>query len=113
MMHGRGKSDLAIVAVKLTNKAERSAAEPVEPRAGTKGNADQTARTGHSAGHACHLTWNAYGKPQGLPVRTRGGSRVRESCMHGSVRGAPSNGRPYRDRPQGPPRRPGFTAVPR
>jgi group II intron reverse transcriptase/maturase len=41
MMHGGGKSDFAIVAVKLTNKAERSAAELVEQRAGTKGNADQ------------------------------------------------------------------------
>src|SRR6202163_3592875 len=41
MMNGRGKSDSAIVAVKPTNKAERSAAEPVEPRAGTKGNAGQ------------------------------------------------------------------------
>src|SRR5262249_22402290 len=41
MMHGRGKSDSAIVAVKPANKVERSAAEPVEPRAGTKGNADQ------------------------------------------------------------------------
>jgi len=41
MMHGRGKSGSAIVAVKPTNKAEPSAAEPVEPRAETKGNADQ------------------------------------------------------------------------
>jgi RNA-directed DNA polymerase len=41
MMHGHGKSDPAIVAVKPANKAERSAAEPVEPRAGTKGNAGQ------------------------------------------------------------------------
>ena len=41
MMHGRGKSDSAIVAMKPTNKAERSAAELVEPRAGTKGNAGQ------------------------------------------------------------------------
>jgi group II intron reverse transcriptase/maturase len=41
MMHGRGKSDAAIVAVKPTNNAERSAAEPVEPRAATEGNADQ------------------------------------------------------------------------
>ena len=41
MMHGRGKSDSAIVAVKPTNKAEPSAAEPVEPRAGAKGNASQ------------------------------------------------------------------------
>ena len=41
MMHEREKSDLAVVAVKLANKAERSAAESVEPRAGTEGNADQ------------------------------------------------------------------------
>ena len=50
MMHGRGKSDSAIVAVKPTNKAERSAAEPVEPRAETKGNADSKARTGRRTG---------------------------------------------------------------
>ena len=51
MMHGHEKSDPAIVAVKPANKAgqpaaEQSAAEPnaaelAEPRAGTKGNADQ------------------------------------------------------------------------
>ena len=41
MMHERGKSDIAIVAVKPANKAETSAAELVEPRAVTKGNADQ------------------------------------------------------------------------
>src|SRR6266545_3146298 len=51
MMHGHEKSDPAIVAVKPTNKAEHSdaeqsaveptAAESVEPRAGTKGNAGQ------------------------------------------------------------------------
>jgi len=41
MMHGREKSDSAIVAVKPTNKAVPTAAEPVEPRAGAKGNARQ------------------------------------------------------------------------
>ena len=41
MMHGHEKSDLAIVAVKPTNEAGRPAEEPAEPRAGTKGNADQ------------------------------------------------------------------------
>src|ERR1700732_1529171 len=57
MMHGHEKSDAAIVAMKPANKAEQltaeqsaaepTAAEPVEPRAGTKGNADQqsTCRT--------------------------------------------------------------------
>ena len=51
MMHGPEKSDPAIVAMKPTNKAEQpaaersaaelEAAEPVERRAGTKGNADR------------------------------------------------------------------------
>ena len=41
MMHGHEKSDSVIVAGKPTNKAERSAAELVEPRTGTKGNAGQ------------------------------------------------------------------------
>src|SRR5262245_19718389 len=56
MMHGHEKSDPAIVALKPANKAnepgaeasaEVSAVEPVEPRAGTKGNAGQqsTGRT--------------------------------------------------------------------
>ena len=41
MMHGREKSDPAIVARKPTNAAGRPAAEPVERRAGAEGNADQ------------------------------------------------------------------------
>src|SRR3974377_763431 len=52
MMHGHGKSDAAIVAAKLANKAEQpaaeqhsaagaAAAEPVERRAETEENADQ------------------------------------------------------------------------
>jgi RNA-directed DNA polymerase len=47
MMNGRGKSDPDVVAVKPANKAERSAAELVERRKGTEGNADQqsTGRT--------------------------------------------------------------------
>lgn len=41
MMHGREKSDPVVVAAKPTNKAGKPAAEPVEPRRGTKRNADQ------------------------------------------------------------------------
>ena len=62
MMHGREKSDSAIVAGKPTNKAVPTAAEPVEPRAGAKGTRASKARTGHSAGCACHKRWSAYGK---------------------------------------------------
>src|SRR5207342_1481454 len=41
MMYDHEKSDLAIVAVKPTNKAGRPAAELVEPRAGAEGNVSQ------------------------------------------------------------------------
>src|SRR3977135_1998517 len=41
MMHGREKSDSALQGGKPTNKAVPTAAEPVEPRAGAKGNASQ------------------------------------------------------------------------
>ena len=40
-MNGQEKSGPAIVAGKPTNEAERSGSEPVEPRAGAEGNADQ------------------------------------------------------------------------
>src|SRR6478609_5498453 len=40
-MHDPEKSDSGIVATKPTNKAGRPVAEPVEPRPGTKGNADR------------------------------------------------------------------------
>ena len=40
-MHDQEKSDSAIVAVKPLNKAGKPAAEVVEPRAGTEGNAEQ------------------------------------------------------------------------
>ena len=41
MMHDREKSDSAIVAAKPTNKAGATAAESVEPRAGTERNAEE------------------------------------------------------------------------
>src|SRR5919201_4669481 len=46
------------------------------------------------------MRWSAYGKTvtkNALPSHTQGGSRVREFRSHGSVRGALSNERPYRD----------------
>jgi RNA-directed DNA polymerase len=57
MMPGRGESDSAIVAVKPTNEAERSAAEPVERRAEAEGNASQ---------HDTHRTPSRASVTQGL-----------------------------------------------
>src|SRR6266542_2175336 len=96
MMHGHEKSGDAIVAVKPTNKAERSAAEPVERRAEAEGNAGQH-RT-HRAQYRVRVAQALACIRQASAVMTRGGNRMRESCTYGSVRGAPSNGRPYRDR---------------
>ena len=74
MMHGRKKSDPAVVSGKPTNKAGATAAESVEPRAGAKGTRASKARTGLRAGHAWHRRWSAYGEL--LVVNTRGGSRM-------------------------------------
>src|SRR6266849_327574 len=95
MMHGHEKSDPAIVAVKPTNKAERSAAESVEPRAGTKGNADW--QSTHRTQSRARVSQAPERMRQLLAVWTRGGSRMRESRTYGSVRGARGNSRPYRE----------------
>jgi hypothetical protein len=65
MMHGPEESDSVIVAVKPTNKAESSVAEPAEPRTGTKGKADQQSTRGAQDREAYHRRWNAYGKSLG------------------------------------------------
>src|SRR6266508_4112004 len=96
MMHGHEKTGDAIVAVKPTNKAERSAAEPVEQRAKAKGNAGQ--QSTHRAQYRVSVAQAPERMRQLLAVWTRSGSRMRESRTYGSVRGAPSNGCPYRDR---------------
>ena len=96
MMHGHEKSRSAIVAVKPTNKAERSAAEPVERRAEAEGNAGQ--QSTHRAQYRARVSQALACIRRVVAVDTRGGNRMRESCTYGSVRGAPGNGRPYRDR---------------
>ena len=106
MMHGHEKSDSVIVAGKPANNADRStgkqfaveraAAEPVERRAGTKGNVGRQ-------GTIQTQCWVRVPQAlehmrQAVAVWTRGRSRMRESCTYGSVRGASSNGGPYRNR---------------
>jgi hypothetical protein len=106
MMHGHEKSDSVVVAVKPANKAQEptaeasagaSAAEPVERRAGTKGNAD----------------WQSTHWTQRQARVSKGLERITESiCRHtpevGAVcgkaartvlcGGARGNSRPYRVR---------------
>jgi hypothetical protein len=95
MMHEREKSDIAVVAVKLANKAERSAAELVEPRAGTEGNAGQhsTYRAQYRASVSPALERIRHVRRQTPKV----GAVCGKSRSYGSVRGVLSNERPYRD----------------
>ena len=95
MMHGREKSDLARGAVKPANNDGRPSAELVERRAGAEGNAgqDRTRRAQNRASVSQGLDRVRHV----LPSDTQGGSRVPELGPLGSVRGALSNGRPYRD----------------
>ena len=102
MKHGQEKSDLFIIALKPTNKPGRLGAELVEPRERTEGNMGEQ----HTYRTLCRIkrvpeallctrscSWDS-------SLTTRGGSPVRESRPPGSVRGASSNGCPYRDRHQ-------------
>jgi hypothetical protein len=98
VMHGHEKSDSVIVAMKPANNAEQSAAESAEPRTGTKGNAGQ--QSTHRTQRRMSVSEALARMRQAIAVWTRGGSRMRESCTYGSVRGALSNERPYRDRRQ-------------
>ena len=82
MMHGHEKSGLAIVAGKPANKAERSAAELVEQRAGTKGNA--VWQSTHWTQRQARVSQAPERMRQLLAVWTRGGSRMRESRTYGS-----------------------------
>jgi hypothetical protein len=104
MMSGHEKSRSAIVAVKPTNNAERSAAEqsaaeptaaePVERRAETKGNVDQQ-RTRRTQRRISVSQMLARIRQHIVAVDTRGGNRMRASCMYGSVRGVRGNSHPY------------------
>ena len=94
MMHGHEKSDSAIVAGKLTNKAERSAAESAEPRGRPRG-MRATRRTQRRISVSKML---ARIRQHVVAVDTQGGNRMRESCTYGTVRGVRGNSHPYRDR---------------
>ena len=73
MMHDRGKSDSAIVATKPTNNAGQPAAEPVEPRAGTKRNAGE--QSTHRASHARQDRQGLHTESTGTP-QAHGGTEV-------------------------------------
>ena len=100
MMHGREKSGPVVVAGKRANKAERSAAEPVERRAGAEGGACQNrAHRAQNRRSRRHRRWRAYGRRQGASRRhtPEAGAVCGKAARTDLCGGALSNGRPYRD----------------
>ena len=95
MMNGQEKSDFGVVAEKPANNGGEPSAERAEPRPETKGNAGQ--QSTHRAQDRARVTQALDRVRQASPSTTRGRSHMRESRPCGSERGAPSNGRPYRE----------------
>jgi len=98
-MNGRKQSDPAIVAAKSSNDAARAVEEAMEPRAGAEENASRqsTHRTLSRERVTQALARVRQRATNALSSDIRGGSGMRESRTYGSVRGARSNTRPYRD----------------
>ena len=99
MMHGGEKSDAVVVAMKPTNKTGQPAAELVEPRTAPERNASEqsTLRTQSRVSRVTGARSRTASTTSSSS--TLGRSRMREFRTSGSVRGAASNGRPYRERP--------------
>ena len=78
MMHGREKSDSAIVATKPANKAGRLAAEWVERRVGTEGNVGQqsTCRAQNREKRVTGTGPRAANRKVRFTAKTRGRSRM-------------------------------------
>jgi hypothetical protein len=95
MMHDREKSDSPIVVTKPTNGGGRLPSEPEERRGGAEGNARQPSMLRTPSRDS--VTASLERVRTASPSTTQGGSRMREFRSYGSVRGARSNARPYRD----------------
>ena len=84
--------------MKPPNKAGRPAAEAVERRAEAKENANRCHTRRTQCRESVSQVPERVRKAARQPSNIRGGSRMRASRTYGSMRGAPSNGRPYRNR---------------
>ena len=95
--HALEESDRAIVSMNQANKEEQSSAEPGEKRARAKENIVSFSTRPTQCGEIECARDGAVYEEQPSSSFLQGGSRMRESCSYGSVRGAISDGRPYRN----------------
>ena len=95
--HAPEESDRAIVSMNQTNNEEQSSAEPGEKRVRAKENiVPFHTRPPQCGEEECTRDCAVYEEPHSSSL-IQGGSRMRESRSYGSVRGAISDGRPYRN----------------
>ena len=84
MMYGRGKSDSAIVAAKLVNKAGRLLRSRWSEGQGPRGRRHSETRAGHRTGKACPRRWTAFDQSRRgrfLLKRKSRGDRMRAKLM--------------------------------
>ena len=93
-MDAAGKSDRPVVPAKAPNKEDRHLAEGLEGSGLIEENVDES-HTGRTQRRKA-VSPEARRRAAGAAI-IRDRSRVRESRTHGSVRGVPGNGYPYRD----------------
>ena len=96
-VHALEESDRAVLSMNQANKEERSSAEPGEKRAWAKENIVSFDTCPTQSGEVECTRDGAVYAEQPSASFIQGGSRMRESRSYGSVRGAISDGRPYRD----------------
>jgi len=99
MMYELKKSDSLVVPMKSANKTGLLVAESMEGSGGIARNAElqSTVRTLRRLSRVPSARPHTWAVNSGPASSTRDRSRMREFRTYGSVRGAPSNGRPYRD----------------
>ena len=91
------ESDRTILSMNQTNKGEQSSAEPGEKRVRAKENIVSFLTCPTQCGEIeCTRDGAAYAEHPSASF-IQGGSRMRESRSYGSVRGALSDDRPYRN----------------
>ena len=95
--HALEESDRTILLTNQTNKEEQSSAESGDKRVRAKENIVSFNTHPTQRGQIECARDGAVHEEQPSASLIRGGSRMRESRSYGSVRGAISDGRPYRD----------------
>ena len=98
MMHGHEKSELRHSSNEAAEQGRATGSGGGGAKGGGQGEREPMPHVPDTGPGKRVTDAGARTEGRGQPSNIRGGSRMQESCTYGSVRGAPSNGCPYRNR---------------